>query len=44
MACTNFGTANAYNVFLLGDHTQRNSQAGGLVAVGGRRTRLQALG
>lgn len=38
MACTNFGTANAYNVFLLGDHTQRNSQAGGLVAVGGNAT------
>lgn len=35
MACTNFGAANAYNVFLLGDHTQINSQAGGLVAVGG---------
>jgi len=35
VACSNFGAANAYNVFLLGDHTQVNASAEGPVAVGG---------
>ncbi|MFX3635315.1 MAG: choice-of-anchor A family protein [Candidatus Pristimantibacillus sp.] len=38
MACTNFGTANAYNVFLFGDHTQINATSAGRVAVGGNAT------
>ncbi|MFF2092829.1 choice-of-anchor A family protein [Paenibacillus sp. NPDC058174] len=36
MACINFGAANAFNVFLFGDHTQVNAAAQGRVAVGGK--------
>lgn len=38
MACNNFGTASAYNVFLFGDHNQINATCGGRVAVGGNST------
>ncbi|MUT64795.1 choice-of-anchor A family protein [Paenibacillus sp. NEAU-GSW1] len=33
--CTNFGTANDYNVFVFGDHSQMNTSADGRVAAGG---------